>query len=152
MNVSEIMDRDVVPAHPEDDVQSVVRLLREHELPGVPVVDGDGHVVGIVTESDLILRDEESDLHLPLHIDLMGGVVYLGRLKNYEERVKRALAGTVADLMTPDPVTVSPDASVQEAARVIAQRRHNRLPVVDGEGQLVGVVTRLDVLDALTRG
>jgi CBS domain-containing protein len=146
------MDRDVVPAHPEDDVQSVVRLLREHELPGVPVVDGDGHVVGIVTESDLILRDEESDLHLPLHIDLMGGVVYLGRLKNYEERVKRALAGTVADLMTPDPVTVSPDASVQEAARVIAQRRHNRLPVVDGEGQLVGVVTRLDVLDALTRG
>jgi CBS domain-containing protein len=152
MNVSEIMETEVVAAHPDDDVQSVVTLMREHELPGVPVVDADGRVVGIVTEADLILRDEEADLHLPLHIDLMGAVIYLGRLSKYEERLKRALASTVADLMTADPVTVSPDTSVQEAGRVIAERKHNRLPVVDGDGRLVGVVTRLDVLDALTRG
>ena len=74
MNVSEIMDRAVVSARPQDDVESVVRLLREHELPGVPVLGDGGHLVGIVTEADLILRSEQADLHLPHHIDLMGGV------------------------------------------------------------------------------
>jgi CBS domain-containing protein len=145
------MEREVVTAGPDDDIESIIRLLRAHELPGVPVVDGDGRVLGIVTEADLILRDEDADLHLPHHIDLMGGVVYLGRLKDYEERLRRAFAGSVADMMTPDPITVSPDASIQDAAKIIAERRHNRLPVVDGDGKLVGVVTRIDVLDALTR-
>jgi CBS domain-containing protein len=145
------MDRDVPTVSPDDDVETVVRRMREHEVPGIPVVTSEGKLAGIVTEADLILRDEEADLHLPHHIDLMGGVVYLGRLKNYEERVKRALALTASEMMTPDPVTVGPDDSVRDAARIIAERRHNRLPVVDDDGKLVGVVTRLDVLDALTR-
>jgi CBS domain-containing protein len=144
------MERDVPTVKPDDDVETVLRVMRENELPGVPVTDG-GTLVGIITENDLVLRDEEEDLHLPPHIDLMGGVVYLGRLKTYEERVKRALALTADNLMTPDPITVGPDDSVRDAARIIAERRHNRLPVVEDGGKLVGVVTRLDVLDALTR-
>jgi CBS domain-containing protein len=88
---------------------------------------------------------------VPLHFELMGGVVYLGRFKDYEERLKRAIAQTAEELMTPDPVTVRPDQPVEEAARIIAERRHNRLPVVEDGGKLVGIVTRLDVLDALTR-
>src|ERR1700744_4712308 len=98
------MDRDVPTVNPDDDVETVLRVLRENELPGVPVTDGE-KLVGIITEDDLVLRDEEEDLHLPPHIDLMGGVVYLGRLKTYEERVKRALALTAENLMTADPVT-----------------------------------------------
>lgn len=151
MNVSEIMDKDVPSVRLGDDVETVLRVMRQHELPGVPVVNEDGSLAGIITENDLVLRDEEEDLHLPPHIDLMGGVVYLGRLKSYEERVKRALALTAENLMTPDPVTVAPGDSVRDAARLIAERRHNRLPVVEDGGKLVGVVTRLDVLDALTR-
>jgi CBS domain-containing protein len=145
------MDRDGPTVKPEDDVQTVVKVMREHELPGVPVVDGDGTLRGIITESDLIIRDEESDLHVPLHFELMGGVVYLGRFKDYEDRLKRAIALSAEELMTPDPVTVGPDQPVEEAARIIAERRHNRLPVVEDGDKLVGVVTRLDVLDALTR-
>lgn len=145
------MERDVPTVTPDDDVQTVLRVMREHELPGVPVVSDDGALVGIITEDDLVLSDEEEDLHLPFHIELMGGVVYLGRMKHYDERLKRALALTAENLMTADPITVGPDDSVHDAARVIAERRHNRLPVVDGAGKLVGVLTRLDVLDALTR-
>lgn len=151
MNVSEIMDRDGPTVKPHDDVETVLGVMREHELPGVPVVDADGNLRGIITESDLIIRDEESDLHVPLHFELMGGVVYLGRFKDYEERLKRAIAQTAEELMTPDPVTVRPDQPVEAAARIIAERRHNRLPVVEDGGKLVGIVTRLDVLDALTR-
>jgi CBS domain-containing protein len=143
------MQRDVVVVHPDDDVATLLRLLKKHELPGVPVLDDAGRVVGIVTEADLVVRDENTDLHLPHHIDLLGGVVFLEPIKHYEERLRRAFAATVADVMTPDPVTVGPGESVREAARIIAKRRHNRLPVVADDGTLMGVVTRLDVLEAL---
>jgi CBS domain-containing protein len=145
------MERDVVTASPNDDVETVVRMLRQHELPGVPVVDGDGRCVGIVTEADMVISEEEADLHLPHYIDLLGGVIFLEPLRRFEDRIHKAFASKVAEMMTPDPVTVSPDAPVEEAARLIAERRHNRLPVV-ADGRLVGVVTRLDVLEALTTG
>jgi CBS domain-containing protein len=146
--VADIMERDPVTVTPEDTVETLLRTLREHELPGVPVVNGGGRCVGIVTESDLVLVDEEEDLRLPLHIDLFGGTIFLGRLKPFEDRVKKAIASTVADMMTEDPTTVAPDTDLHEAARLIAEHRHNRLPVVE-HGRLVGVVTRLDVLEAL---
>jgi CBS domain-containing protein len=145
------MERDVVTVSPDDDVETVVRLLREHELPGVPVVNDGGRCVGIVTEADLVLSEEEADLHLPHYVDLLGGVIFLEPLRRFEDRIRKAFASKVADMMTPDPVTVSPDAPVEEAARLIAEHRHNRLPVVQ-HGRLVGVVTRLDVLEALTAG
>lgn len=145
------MERDVVSVRPDTDVETVVRVMRDHELPGVPVVDERERVVGIVTEADLVIREEDADIHLPHHIDLLGGVVFLEPIKHYEERLRRALAATAGDMMTADPVTVSPGDSVHDAARIIAERRHNRLPVVDEQGRLVGVVTRVDVLEALTR-
>ncbi len=146
--VADVMERDPVTISPEATVETLLRTLREHELPGIPVVNGGGRCVGIVTESDLVLRDEEEDLHLPLHIDLFGGTIFLGPVKKFEERFKKAIAATVEDMMTADPVTVAPDTDLHEAARLIAERRHNRLPVVE-HGRLVGVVTRLDVLEAL---
>ena len=146
--VADIMERDPVTVTPEDTVETLLRTLREHELPGVPVVNGGGRCVGIVTESDLVLVDEEEDLRLPLHIDLFGGTIFLGRLKPFEDRVKKAIASTVADMMTGDPTTVEPGTDLHAAARLIAEHRHNRLPVVE-HGRLVGVVTRLDVLEAL---
>jgi CBS domain-containing protein len=115
----------------------------------VPVVNEGGRCVGIVTEADLVLADEQGDLHIPHYIELFGGVVFLEPLRRFEERLKKALASTVADLMSEDPVTIEPDASVAEAGRVIVRRGHNRLPVVE-HGRLVGVVTRVDVLEALT--
>lgn len=148
--VADIMDADVVSVRPEDDVHTAITTLREHDLPGIPVVDADGRCVGIVTEADLVLRDEAADISLPHHIDIMGGVIFLESTKHFEARVKKALASTVADMMTADPVTIAPGAPVKDAARLIAERKHNRLPVVGADGRLVGVVTRVDVLDALT--
>jgi CBS domain-containing protein len=146
--VRDIMETEPVTVTPGDSVETVLRLLREHELPGVPVVNSGGRCVGIVTESDLIISDEEGDLHLPHYIELFGGVVYLEPLKRFEERLRKAFASKVRDMMTEDPVTVEADASLEEAAHLIATKRHNRLPVVD-HGRLVGVVTRIDVLEAL---
>jgi len=146
--VSEIMDRDPVTVSPETSVQDVVAALRENELPGVPVVESDGTVVGIVTERDLVLPDQDGDLHIPHYINLFGGTVFLEPLSRFEGRLRKAFAANAADMMTREPDTVGPDTTVRQAARLIHESGHNRLPVVE-DGKLVGVVTRIDVLGAL---
>ena len=148
--VADIMDPEPASVQETDPVERVLEVLREHELPGVPVVNEGGRCVGIITEEDLVLRGENEDLHLPHYFQLFGGIVFLEPLRHFEGRLRKAVASTAADLMTEDPVTIEPSASADEAARVIASSKHNRLPVVE-HGRLVGVVTRLDVLEALTR-
>ena len=146
--VSEIMDTDPVTVAPETSVEDVVAAMREHELPGLPVVDSEGTVWGIVTEADLVLPDEDGDLHIPHYINLFGGTVFLEPLSRFGDRLRKAFAANAADMMTRDVDTVGPDTTIREAARLIHQTGHNRLPVVQ-DGKLVGVVTRLDVLGAL---
>jgi CBS domain-containing protein len=148
--VADIMDATPVTAAPDDDVETLIRLLREHELPGVPVTEGD-RLVGIVTDGDLVLREDDADLHLPHYFELFGGVVFLEPLAHLEEKLRKAFATRVRDMMTRDVVTVGPDSSVHEAARLISSSGHNRLPVVEGD-RLVGVVTRVDCLAALSGG
>jgi CBS domain-containing protein len=146
--VGDIMDRDPVTVQPDDTVETVVRLLREHELQGVPVVNDGGRCVGIVTEADLVIADSQGDLHIPHYIELFGGIVFLEPLRHFEERLKKAIASNVDELMTHDPVTVEAGATIRQAAKIISSKHHNRLPVVE-HGRLVGVVTRIDVLAAL---
>jgi CBS domain-containing protein len=146
--VGEIMDREPVTVSPDASVEEVVRALRDNELPGVPVVDGEGRCVGIVTEADLVLPDDEGDLHIPHYINLFGGTVFLEPLGRFEERLRKAFASKASDMMTADPDTVEPGTTVREAARAIHETGHNRLPVTE-DGRLVGVVTRVDVLGAL---
>ena len=143
------MDADPARVRPDTPVEELIAVMRENELPGVPVVDDDGRCVGMVTEADLVLPDDQGDLHLPHYINLFGGTVFLEPLGRYEQRLRKAFASTAEDMMTREPDTVSPDASAKEAALLIHKTGHNRLPVVE-DGRLVGVVTRLDVLGALT--
>ena len=104
--------------------------------------------MGIVTEADLVLPDDQGDLHIPHYINLFGGTVFLEPLGRFEKRLRKAFASKAADMMTRTPTRSAPDTSVREAARIIHDSGHNRLPVVE-DGRLVGVVTRVDVLGAL---
>ncbi len=150
LTVRDIMDPDPVTVEAGTPVHDVVRALRDNELTGLPVVKDGGRCVGIITENDLVMAGDEGDLHLPHFIELFGGIVFLESMHKFEERLQRATASKAADMMTEDPVTIEPTATVQEAGRTMSHRKHNRLPVVE-HGRLVGVVTRVDVLDALTR-
>src|SRR5918999_501159 len=126
--VREIMDSDPVTVTPESTVEEVVSALRDHELPGLPVVDGDGRCVGIITEADLVLPDDEGDLHIPHYVNLFGGTVFLEPLSRFEDRLRKAFASSAKDMMSADPDTVAPDTDVKEAARLIHESGHNRLP------------------------
>lgn len=145
------MDSDAPTVRPETPVEDVVRAMREHELSGIAVVNEGGRCVGIITDDDLVMAGEEADLHLPHYFELFGGFVFLEPLRHFEERLRKAAASTAEDLMTGDPVTIDADAPVREAARLIAEKKHNRLPVTE-HGRFVGVVTRVDVLGALATG
>jgi CBS domain-containing protein len=146
--VRDIMDDQLPVVRPDDTVETVVHLLRNRDIPGVAVVNEGGRCVGVVTDNDLVIADEEGDLHLPHMISLFGGVVFLEPLRRFEDRLRKAFAGRVSDMMSADPVTIDVDADVRAAARAISESRHNRLPVVE-HGRYVGMVSRADVLEAL---
>jgi CBS domain-containing protein len=146
--VREYMDADPVTVAPQATLEEVARTIGENELPGVPVIDADGSVVGIVSENDLVISDDEGDLHIPHYIELFGGLVFLEPFRRFEQRLKKAVATTADQMMTADPRTVGPDDDVHEAAHAIVESGHNRIPVVEG-GRLVGVISRADVVRAL---
>jgi CBS domain-containing protein len=146
---AEIMNADVPSVSPGGDARTAVDLLAKTDMGAVAVVDEDRRVVGIVSESDLILSDEESDLHLPHYLNIMGGIVFVGSMKGFEGRLEKAFATKVSELMTPDPVAVHDYEAVDRVAKKIADSHHNHLPVVDADGRLAGMVTRADALAAL---
>jgi CBS domain-containing protein len=147
--VAEIMNADAPSVAPGDDARTAIDLLAKTDMGAIAVVDEDRKVVGIVSESDLILSDEESDLHLPHYLNIMGGIVFVGSMKGFEKRLDKAFATDVAELMTADPVVARDFEAADRAAKKIADKHHNHLPVVDADGRLAGMVTRADALAAL---
>jgi CBS domain-containing protein len=146
---AEIMNADVPSVTPDDEARTAIDLLAKSDMGAVPVLDDDRKVIGIVSESDLILADEESDLHLPHYLEIMGGVVFIGSMKGFEKRLEKAFATKVSELMTADPITVHTFESADRVAKKIADHHHNHLPVVDEDGRLAGMVTRADALAAV---
>ena len=141
--VQDVMTREVVAVRGPTPFKELVRLLNEHRVTAVPVLDDAGRiVVGVVSESDLVLKEVA-----PLregHTSLFETAEHRG------ERAKAASL-TAAELMTAPAVTVGPDEPVATAARRMYDRRVKRLPVVDHSGALVGIVTRADLLKVFLR-
>jgi CBS domain-containing protein len=146
---AEIMDADVPSVTAEEDASDAINLLAKSDLGAIPVVDAERKVVGIVSESDLVLADEESDLHLPHYLNIMGGVVFIGSMKGFEKRLEKAFATKVSELMTADPIVVHTYEAADRVAKKVADHHHNHLPVVDEDGRLAGMVTRADALAAV---
>ena len=143
------MTRDVPVVRPDEDARTAIDLLSKSDLGAIPVVDEENKLVGIVSESDLILSEEESELHLPHYLNIMGGIVFVGSMKGFEDRLEKAFATKVSELMTADPIVCHDYESIDRVAKKIAEKHHNHLPVVDADGYLVGMVTRADALAAL---
>ncbi|MET0557448.1 MAG: CBS domain-containing protein [Solirubrobacterales bacterium] len=149
---AEIMNTNIPTVKPEDDARTAIDLLAKTDMGAIPVVDDADQVVGIVSESDLVLSDEESDLHLPHYLNIMGGVVFVGSMKGFEDRLNKAFATKVSELMTADPIVARDYEAADRVAKKIADSHHNHLPVVDADGKLAGMVTRADALAAVVDG
>src|SRR3954447_24793856 len=147
--VADIMERDAPSIALDASIEDVVREFKELDVPALPVVNDGGRCMGVVTEKDLVIADEDGDLHIPHYVELFGGLVFFPpELRVFERRLKKASAARVEDLMSAPPVVVEPSTTLHEAAHIIVERGHSRLPVVE-HGRYVGLVTRADVLAAL---
>jgi len=129
---------------PDATVHDLVLLLQAKDLGGVPVVEGDGRLVGIVTEGDLVIED--ADVRLPHYFGLFGNLVYLGGQKKFEERLNKMVGNAVRDVMTTEVVTVTADEPVRAAANIMVDKKVNRVPVVDDKDRLIGIVARHDII------
>ncbi len=142
LRVGEIMHTDWPTLGPENTVEDAIKLFAEARISGAPVVS-DGRLLGIITEGDLIFQDAE--IKSPGFLDILGGIVPLGNTEEYRREALKSAGVTVGEVMTSDPVTVAPEATLSEAATVMAEQRKKILPVVEGE-RLAGVITRMDIL------
>lgn len=143
----DVMTTAVFTVTPETDLGTLAKLFAEKQVSGFPVVDGAGRVVGVVTESDLIHRDQR--LHIPTTVTLFDAILVLGSTKKLEEEMRRIAATTVGEIMARDPVTVAPGATLPEIATLMGEKNVHTLPVTDGGGKLLGVVGKRDLIRAM---
>ncbi|RJQ53600.1 MAG: CBS domain-containing protein [Actinobacteria bacterium] len=147
--IREIMSRDVKTVTPETGVKDAARIMVENDIGALPVVNQAGQLVGLVTESDLILQDVK--VRFPSYLQLLDGFIYLGSLSRFENTLRRAVAARVADVMSTDVLTIKGDAGVEDAATMMVERDISRLPVVNDEGAIEGIVTKHDIVRAISR-
>lgn len=142
MNIETLMTKHVVTVSPETSLKRVARILTRYRISGVPVCDVDGTVLGVVTEADILFKEQGMS---PMSGGLLGWL-----FEKADGEGGRLAAHTAGEAMTKPPITVSPGASVNEAARIMTTRHINRLPVAV-DGRLVGIISRADLVRAFHR-
>jgi CBS domain-containing protein len=141
--VKDVMTTQVVSVTKGTSFRAMAAALREHRISAFPVLDDDGKVIGVVSEADMLVKealDSEPD-------GMPGMIAGLLRRKEHE----KARAATAGELMTSPAVTITPDDTLERAARLMYSRKVKRLPVVDADGHLVGIVGRSDLLSVFNR-
>jgi len=146
LTAKDIMAREILTISPQTKTLEAARILLDRRINGLPVVDDDGRLVGILCQSDLVAQQKK--LSLPSFFNLLDGLIPLGSTRNWEQEVQRIGASTVAQAMTPNPVTVTPDSSLDDIASLMVDKKLHTLPVVD-HGKLVGIIGKEDILRTL---
>jgi CBS domain-containing protein len=143
----DIMTPDPVTVTRDLPVTDAAHIMSEKRVGALPVLDGEGKLVGLVTEGDLIMQDAK--VHFPTYLHLLGGFIfYPGSTERFESDLKKAVGATVEDVMTASPVTVSPDATVEDVATLLVEQEVSRLPVMEGD-TLVGIISKSDIVRAI---
>lgn len=146
LKVRDIMTKDVVTVTEETTVMELAGIFAQKHISSLPVIDQDGVLIGIVTETDLVEQDK--NLHIPTVISIFDWVIYLESDKKFEKELKKMTGRTVGDIYSADVVTVSPDSSIADVADLLSSKKINALPVVEGN-KLAGIVSRIDLIRSM---
>jgi CBS-domain-containing membrane protein len=146
LKAKEIMTTELITVSPQTEVLQAARLLLKHRINGLPVVDEEGVLVGILCQSDLIAQQKK--LPIPSFFTFLDGLFAISSAKQIEKQVKKIAAITVEQAMTPKPVFVEPDTDIEAVAALMVDSGFHTIPVLD-DGVLVGVIGKEDVLKTL---
>ena len=149
LQAKDIMSVNVVSVSPETSIAEASRLMLEHRFNGLPVVDAQGTLLGILCQSDLIVQHKK--FKVPSFFFLLDGFIPLQSPHKTEEQLERMAAATVGQAMTRNPRVIAPDTPLRDIADLMVDDKYHTLPVVE-QGRLVGVVGKEDVLKTLIDG
>jgi CBS domain-containing protein len=149
VKVKELMTTEVVAFKPGDKIPHVVEVFRANRISGAPVIDDQKKVIGIISEADIMrltatVPFPDIDPLNPFPVFSLSS--YMKKVKKIPDEIATLFEGYVRDVMTKKPVTISPEDSISDAARIMHKNDFNRIPVVDDEGKLVGIIARGDVI------
>ncbi|MEB3279476.1 MAG: CBS domain-containing protein [Lyngbya sp.] len=149
--VADIMTPNPIVARPEMPLKEAIKILAEHQISGLPVVDDAGKLVGMISETDIIWQ--ESGVTPPAYITVLDSVIFLESPARYEKELHKALGETVEEVMTKSPITtITPSQSLSEAARLLNEKRVHQLPVLDEEGKVIGILSCGDIIRTMAAG
>jgi CBS domain-containing protein len=148
MLVREVMSPPVTVA-PEAPVPEVARMLLDRGVRGVAVVDGSGKLAGLITETDLLVRN--ANLHFPSYLGILENLLPIGGDRNLDGELRRVLGVTAAEVMTADVHTAQPDDDLGDVAHYMVQHQLHTVPVVDGSGAVQGMLYPADVIRLIAR-
>ena len=157
MKIEDAMKKDVIKFNELDKIVDVAQSFRDNKISGAPVVDENNKVVGVISEGDVMrlleVHSPKINLILPAPLDLIELPLRMKyELDEIAEDMQRAGSTVIDQIMTKKVVKIGPDASISDAAELMDSRKVKRLPVVNDNGKLVGIVTRGDIIGAMVRG
>ncbi|MBD3880217.1 CBS domain-containing protein [Phormidium tenue FACHB-886] len=143
--VADVMTLNPLVVQPETPLAEAIKILAERRISGLPVVDSAGKLIGVISETDLMWQ--ETGVKSPAFITILDSVIFLENPAKYEQELHKALGQTVGEVMTKkNLVTVKPSKTLRGAAQLMHDRNVHRLPVVDDADQVIGILTRGDII------
>jgi CBS domain-containing protein len=157
MKIQDAMEKEVIKFQVNDRIVDVAGSLRENKISGAPVMNKEGHLVGIISEGDIMRLLEVHSPHIRLILPSPLDLIELPVRMKYEmdeiaEDMNKAASLLIGEIMTTKVVTIDPDSDIGDAAQLMDTHDVKRLPVVDSDGKMVGIITRGDIIGAMVRG
>ena len=149
LKAQDIMTKEVISVKKDMSVRELAQLLSDKKISGVPVIDDQDNLVCIVTENDLI--DQAKKIHIPTVMALFDSFVFLENPDRLEKDLKKMSAATVGDICTGKVITAKTDTPVDELATTMSEKNAHTLPVLDQEGNMVGVIGKSDIIRTIAQ-
>ena len=146
LTAKDIMTKKVITVGLQTTVSELAEILWKNRISGAPVLDEDGKVVSVVTESDLI--DQTKKVHIPTMISILDSVIFLESSKKTEKEIKKMAGNTVQDICSMELVSVSQDVGLDEIATIMSEKKTHTLPVMQDD-RLVGVIGKSDIIRSM---
>ncbi|MBN2306951.1 CBS domain-containing protein [Candidatus Peregrinibacteria bacterium] len=143
------MTKKVISVKENDSIKKVFKLMDEHGILGIPVLNEEGAVIGMVTETDLI--DHFTTLKTPRGISILGSIVFLDNITDFNKHLKDHCAELVKDVMSKEVATIMHNKTLSDAINSMSEKEVSRLPVVGDKGELVGIITRKDIVHQIAK-